>query len=106
MVKQYYGVAIGRVPGIYTTGSLANTQIEGYSGACHAGFDDISNCVEIMIAEGEFNEDNIKVFGQRGGQHTLRNWQRKISDHENQDGSDISPCDGSVPIGLVVEMPP
>ena len=94
--------------GIYTTSSLANTQREGYSasGACHAGFNDISNCVEIMIAKGKFSEDNIKVFGQCEGQHTLRNWQHKISDHENQDRSDISPCDGSVPIGLIVEIPP
>ena len=99
-------VSIGKVPGIYTTWSPANTQIEGYSGACHPGFDDITNCVEFMIAKGDFSEVTIKVYGHCGGQHTLPNWQSKISDPENYDRSDISHCGGSVHIGLVFEIPP
>ena len=73
MVKQYYGVAIGSVLGKYITCSLENLQIVGYSEACHAGIDDIKNCVELIIAKGDFIKDTIKVFGRHGGQHTLRN---------------------------------
>ena len=93
------------MPDIYTTWSLENTHIQGYSGACHAGFEDITNCVEFMIAIETFSEDIIKVYGQRGGQYTLPNWQRKISDHENHARSDISNGDGSASIGLVAKIP-
>lgn len=101
MGKKYYGVAIGRVPGIYTTWSLANTQTEGYSGACHAGFDEMASCVDFMIAK-DFNEDDIRVIGQRGGQYTIRNWQRKVRETDDEDGSTSPPDD---PYHLVVQLP-
>ena len=105
MVKQYYGVAIGRVPGIYKTWSMANTQVEGFSSACHGGFDDIQECVDFMIAKGDFNEDTIHVYGQRGGQYTLRNWQRKLGEKNNEDKSAPPSSEGCVPAGLVVQLP-
>jgi hypothetical protein len=83
MGKEYYGVACGRVLGIYTTWSLASDQTDGFSGACHAGFDDLKSCVEFVVANGSHSEDSIKVHGERGGQYTLRAWIRKSGEEMN-----------------------
>jgi hypothetical protein len=85
MVKKYHGVAKGRVPGIYLNWSLANEQTDGYPSECHAGFDDLDSCVAFMLSN-HHSEESIKVFGQRGGQYTLRDWIRRQSpdDDDNQ----------------------
>ena len=86
--KQYYGVAAGRQPGIYNSWSHANTQVDGFPSACYRGFEHLSECVDFMIAKGDFSVDNIKVFGERGGQYSLKSWQRKVGTRESQDSSD------------------
>jgi len=72
MVKTYHAVAIGHISGIYTTWSHASTQVNEFSGSCHAGFNDLDSAVRFMTVNGDHNEENIKVFGIRGGQYTLR----------------------------------
>ena len=105
-------MAIGRVPGIYKTWYMANTQVEGFSSACYGGFDDIQECVDFMIAKGDFNEDTMHVYGQRGGQYTLRNWQRKLGVKNNEDKSTPPSSEGCVPAappsseGCVPAAPP
>ena len=84
MPKELYAVAIGRVPGIYTNWTHAKAQVEGFSLEKYAGFDTFDECVNFMTANGDHTENNIMVFGPRGGQHTLREWLRKhsIADHD------------------------
>ena len=83
MVKKYHGVAKGRVPGIYINWSLANEQTDGYPSECHAGFDDLDSCVAFMLAN-HHSEESIKVFGQRGGQYSLRDWIRRRSQDDDE----------------------
>ena len=77
MVKTYHCVAKGRVPGIYMSWSLASEQIHEYSGEIHAGFDEFDEAVEFMTSHDNFREENITVYGKRGGKYPLRDWIRQ-----------------------------
>ena len=72
-------MALGKVPGIYSNWSAAQDQVKGFSGACHQGFETLEESMEFMYAKGGGNhtEDNIMVYGPRGGQYKLKDWINK-----------------------------
>jgi hypothetical protein len=99
MAKQFYAVAKGRVPGIYKTWSLAKAQVESFSCEKYAGFDELELSVDFMVVNGDHSEENIKVFGQRGGQYTLREWVRRQGAADQDSTTPVLDGDGTVVIG-------
>ena len=99
----YYGVANGRIPGIYTTWSGCSEQVDKFSAQCYAGFDTLEECIDFMKARDQHNEESIYVFGPRGGRYSLQEWIRKYGiDRPDKDTmSDMSMCD----IPLMVNLP-
>jgi len=77
-IKQYYGVAHGRVPGIYTNFSLVNEQMDGFHDSSHSEFDNLQDCIKYMLDSSNQTLDSIVVFGERGGQYNLKSWCRKF----------------------------
>ena len=95
--KAYQGVEVGRVTGIYTTWSAAKEQVDGFCGECHEGFDTLEECVNFMLANNKHTEGNLKVFGPRGGQYSLRDWKKK------QEATDIEQTYVKLPISTSVD---
>ena len=93
MSNSYYGVAVGRVPGIYTNWSSTQAQTDGYPSECKQGFQTLDECVNFMVGIAEHSESNIKVFGPRGGQYTLQEWKKKT--HKDMDNTTVMTADTS-----------
>lgn len=84
--NNYYGVSKGRVPGIYTTWSGCNEQVSKFSAECYAGFDTLAECVDFMNSKGDANDD-MHVYGPRGGKYPLQDWIKKHGDgRPNKEG--------------------
>jgi hypothetical protein len=61
--KNFYGVAIGRKPGVYTSWALCHEQTDGFSGSCHQGFATLEECLTFLKDKGKFEGDNqITVY--------------------------------------------
>ena len=73
----YHRVEVGRVTGIYTTWSAAKEQGDDFLGECHEGFEILAGCVSFLLANNRRTEGNMKVFGRRSAQYSLRVWKRK-----------------------------
>ena len=101
--NNYYGVARGRVPGIYTTWSGCNDQVDKFPSECYAGFEGLAACVDFMTSRGESNEESLYVYGPRGGRYSIQDWKRKqgkISyDKEDMSNPQLNDCP------LVVNLP-
>ena len=99
MAKLFYAVAKGRVPGIYKTWSLAKAQVESFSCEKYAGFDEFELSINFMVVNGDHSEDSIKVFGQRGGQYTLREWVRRQGAADQDSTTPVHDGGGALVIG-------
>ena len=61
--NEYYGVAVGRQTGVFTTWSLCHDQVNGFSGECHAGFEFLPDCISFLMEKGAFDsQDDINVY--------------------------------------------
>ena len=81
--NKYYAVAIGRIPGIYTTWNQCHKQINEYSGSCHGGFPNLKEAIAFMSRNG-VSEDEIGIFGSRGKRYTLEEWIRNREDLDEE----------------------
>ena len=80
-LSNYYAVAKGRTPGMYTTWAQCQEQTDKLSGECHAGFTALKECATFMKTNDIFNDEScINVYGPRGKKYSLREWTRKHAD--------------------------
>ena len=97
-MKKYHSVASGREPGIYLNETIALNQVNDLSYALHDGYDTLDEAISFMLTNGEHTEDNIAVFGPRGGRYTLRDWMRKsdtTGDMDNTNAKQLTVTDTS-----------
>ena len=96
--NQFYGVANGKIPGIYTQWTQCQEQTNKFSGECHAGFETLQECLTFMKAKAGLTEDN------RGGKYTIQEWLKKHSQGISTDRNNCTEHEGHVQ--LVVDFPP
>ena len=62
---KYYGVAIGKKPGIYTTWGQTQKQVNKFSGNVYEGFVELNACVQFMLLHSSIPESDIQVYDER-----------------------------------------
>ena len=62
---KYYGVAIGKKPGIYKTWGQTYKQVNKFPENVYKGYHTLNECLEFMTDDG-ISKDTIQVFDGRG----------------------------------------
>ena len=62
---KYYGVAVGRKPGVYTNWGHTHKHVNRFPGNAYKGCHDIKACVEFMRNNTDISEADIMVYDQR-----------------------------------------
>ena len=82
--NRYWGVAKGRQTGIFTTWTGSHEQVNAFSGACHAGFPNLQECVSFLLANGDFEStDDVHVHTEQGNL-SLSTYQKTLDETQNQ----------------------
>lgn len=104
--NNYYGVAVGKKPGIYTTWGQCHKQTNRVADALFEGFENIADCVNFMKIHSEMQESEMHVFDDRGRPTALQEYIRNIThvdddiedddDADNIDNNDENNADATV----------
>ena len=88
--SNYYGVAKGRKPGIFTSWSQCHKQINGFSGECFKGFEKLEDCVGFMMEKGAFESENDVRVHHNMSEESLSSYRQRNSPQTHSDNSDVA----------------